>query len=177
MANTMHSQEPALETRSCVSGTTRTSQLTSSSAAAARARAKAEAACVQLSFATQEADILKQKAALEADMLILQSQKAAASALAAAQAWETSTLESGDLQQPQVDQISPINAAQRTQEYVEQHSGLYVNTQTADVKPPNSPPAVIPQPDMENYEAAAHCIEQVQGLLQSRLQAFANASC
>lgn len=85
--------EDTLETTSRCSGSIRSSQFTSSSTAAVQARAKAEAARVQLCFAQKKAHILKlqaeqlkKKAELKADLHILKSQKVAAAALAKAQA-------------------------------------------------------------------------------------------
>ncbi|KAL7868752.1 hypothetical protein SRHO_G00101360 [Serrasalmus rhombeus] len=147
--------DDTLETRSKASSSLRSSRLTSSSTAAARARAKAEAARVQLSFAEQEANILKQqaeqlkkKADLDAELHILKSQKAAAAALAEAQAWEASAQESEHPQQPQLDNMPPINAKERVQEYVQQQSELSVNLQTSEVNSPGIPLPPVTQPDI-----------------------------
>lgn len=127
----VETMEGTVKTRSICSGSLHSSQFTSSSAAATRARAKAEAARVKLSFALREANILKQqaeqlkkKADLDVDLHVLQSQKAAAAALAEAQAWEASAQESVVPQQPHLDNVPIIDAAQRTQECVQQQAEL-----------------------------------------------------
>lgn len=73
-------KEDTLETRSRLSGSSYSSQRTSSTTAAARARAKAEATRVKISFAQKGADILKhqaeqlkKKADLDADLQYMYS--------------------------------------------------------------------------------------------------------
>ncbi|XP_039885710.1 uncharacterized protein LOC120732292 [Simochromis diagramma] len=145
--------DETLETRSKVSSSLRSGQLTSSSTAAARARAKAEAARAQLSFAKQEASILKQqaeqlkkKADLDAELHVLKSQKAAAAALAEAQAWEASAQESEHPQQPQLDGMQQISPLERVQEYVQQQSELGDDLQTPQVNHPELLSSLVPQP-------------------------------
>ncbi|XP_025754973.1 uncharacterized protein LOC112842501 [Oreochromis niloticus] len=145
--------DETLETRSKVSSSLRSSQLTSSSTAAARARAKAEAARAQLSFAKQEASILKQqaeqlkkKADLDAELHILKSQKAAAAALAEAQAWEASAQESEHPQQPQLDDMQQFSPIERVQEYVQQQSELGNDLQTPQVNHPELLSSLVQQP-------------------------------
>lgn len=100
-----------------------------------RARAKAVAARAQIAYAEKEANMIKQKAELEASMLkqkadldaslhILQVERAAAvtSAEAAAYEEEEEELESGKLNVKLVPDMQPVNVAQRTREYVQQHS-------------------------------------------------------
>lgn len=111
------------------------SKRSSTSSAAIRARAKAVAAQAQLVYAEKEASMIKQKAELEASMLkqkadldaslhILKVERAAAVASAEAAAYEEAEqeLESGALQEKAFSDMPPINVAQRTCEYVQQHS-------------------------------------------------------
>ncbi len=68
-----------VEMRSQVSGSRYSSRSSRSSAtsAAVRARAKAEAARAEVSYAEKEAKIMKEKAELEANLHVLQKQRAA----------------------------------------------------------------------------------------------------
>lgn len=71
-----------------------------------------------------EASMLKQKADLDASLHILKVERAAAVASAEAPAYEEAEqeLESGALQEKAFSDMPPINIAQRTCEYVQQHS-------------------------------------------------------
>ena len=171
--------DESLETRSRVSGTTHSSQSSSSSTAAVRARAKAEAARVQLSYAQKEADLLKQqavmeceqemeatrkkaeqlkkKAELQADLHVLRSQKAAAIALAEAQAWEASVHEGGgEPPQGQLDtKIASLNSLQRTAEYVQQQSEVNYSQHSLHNAAPLEPTSSsMRQLTMDDDEAA-----------------------
>lgn len=120
-------QDQALEnTTEIWSRWTRASQLTSSSVAAVRARAKAEAAKAQLLYVQKEAEILKEqaeqlkkKAELNANVHLLKSQKEVAAAVAEAQAWEGSVPEDVDQQWPQLGAKPPLDPEQRTHDYVQ----------------------------------------------------------
>lgn len=83
------------DSKSIHSKSSKRSRQSSIGSAAIRARAKAEAARAQLSFAEQEADVIKKKADLEASLHLLKSQKAVAVALAEAAAYEEA-IESGE---------------------------------------------------------------------------------
>ncbi|XP_075315887.1 uncharacterized protein LOC142375626 [Odontesthes bonariensis] len=153
-------KEYTMETRSKVSSSLHSSQVTSSSVAVARARAKAEAARVKLSFAHKEANILKKqaeqlkkKAELDADLHVLKSEKEAAAAQAEAQAWEDSAQEAGDPPQPQLVEMPQIDPAQRTQEYVQQHAELNSGLQAHHDDHPDPPSASAPQPAIDNTKA------------------------
>ncbi len=71
-----------------------------------------------------EASMPRQKAELDASLHILKVERAAAGASADAAAYEEAheELESGELNVKAVSDMSPINVAQRTSEYVQQHS-------------------------------------------------------
>lgn len=111
------------------------SKRSSTSSAAMRARAKAVAARAQIAYAEKEANMIKQKGELEASMLrqkadldtslhILQVERAAAVASAEAAAYEEDEeeLESGKFYVKPVPDMQPVNVAQRTCEYVQQHA-------------------------------------------------------
>ncbi|KAK7921993.1 hypothetical protein WMY93_008895 [Mugilogobius chulae] len=122
--------EEVLETQS--RGTRTSQRTTSSSVAAARARAKAEAAKAQLLYAQKEAEILKEqaeqlkkKAELDADLHLLKSQKEVAAAVAEAQAWESSMQEDVDHQlRPQLSTMPPLDPEQRTHDYVQEQAEI-----------------------------------------------------
>lgn len=73
---------------------------------------------------------LKRKTDLDANLHILKSQKAAAAALAEAQAWEKSDQESEHPKQPQLGNMQQINPTEQVQEYVWQQSVLNNDLQT-----------------------------------------------
>ncbi|CAJ1057663.1 uncharacterized protein LOC115251830 [Xyrichtys novacula] len=110
-------QDPfqTLDTKSQTSKSTISSQRSSASSTAVKALLKAKAARAQLVYAEKEANVMKQKADLEASLL--QCQKAAAAAEAGANAyeeverWEKSRIED-----------EPFNTVQRTSDYVHQQS-------------------------------------------------------
>lgn len=94
------------------------------SSSAIKARAKAEAARAEFSFAEEEARIIKQKTDLEASLHILKSQKAVAAATAEATAYEEDYKSIKSELSPELLEL-PISSAQRTSEYVRQHSGAH----------------------------------------------------
>lgn len=110
----------SLVTRSIAQASSKSS---TTSSAALRARARAEAARMQVSFAQKEAEMMVEEATLKAKMHILKKEKEAATATAEeavfVAAAEKAELDSRhDIDLP----LSPSNAAQRTSEYVWQHS-------------------------------------------------------
>lgn len=97
-----------------------------------KARARAEAAWAQLEYAEREAAIMKQKAKLEAELVtqkadlesslhLLQSQRAAAAATAEAAAYED---DDGSVKSELSQDLPDLscNPAERTSDYVRQHS-------------------------------------------------------
>ncbi|KAL1007525.1 hypothetical protein UPYG_G00087930, partial [Umbra pygmaea] len=122
---------------------TRHSSATSSSAT--KAYAKAKAAQAQIAFAEREAEMMKQKAELEANTLkqkasfdanlhLLQCQRAAAAAQAEASAFEELEVESGEYKRlPDVEE-EPLSTVQRTSEYVQQHSDMFIQEQPSEPK-------------------------------------------
>nr|XP_055053880.1 uncharacterized protein LOC129439016 [Misgurnus anguillicaudatus] len=119
--------------QSKVSKFSKSSRQSSIGSAAIKARAKAEAARAQLSFAEQEADVMKKKADLEANLHVLKSQKAVAVALAEAAAYEEA-IESGDLvDEPQVPE-QPLSPAERTSDYVQRLSHVSLEDLPTRVK-------------------------------------------
>ncbi|XP_057186955.1 uncharacterized protein LOC130552601 [Triplophysa rosa] len=93
-----------LETRSCCSRASRSSQFSSASGMAIRARAKAEAARAQLVFAKKEAEMMREeayiveeaarkKAELKANLHTLQLERVAAAAIAEAEVLEAAAEE------------------------------------------------------------------------------------
>ncbi len=110
----------SLVTRS-IAQSSRKSSTTSS--AALRARARAEAARMQVSFAQKEAEMMVEEATLKAKMHILKIEKEAATATAE-EAVFVAAVENADIDSHHdIDlPLSPSNAAQRTSEYVLQHS-------------------------------------------------------
>ncbi len=111
-----------VETRSQVSGSRYSSRSSRSSAtsAAVRARAKAEAARAEVSYAEKEAKIMKEKAELEANLHVLQKQRAADAASAEAAVYEAAV--ESEEQLKDFSELAIQDAAQRTNEYVETHS-------------------------------------------------------
>lgn len=111
------------------------SEKSSTSTAAMRARAKAIAVHPQITYAEKEANMIKQKAELEASMLkqkadldaslhILQVERAAAVTSDEAAAYEEAE-EEVECSEPHVKPVpdmQPVSVAQRTCEYVQQHS-------------------------------------------------------
>ncbi|KAL3973607.1 sorting nexin-4 [Sarotherodon galilaeus] len=130
---TMQQRSQPFDTKSQQSRTsTRRSQRTSSStaSAAARAYAKAQAARAQLAFAEKEANAMKQRAGLDAHLHVLQCQKAIAAAEAEASAYEEAEIQSGELYGELCEEVEPISAVHRTNEYVQQQCELlYSDTQ------------------------------------------------
>lgn len=111
------------------------SRQSSIGSAAIRARAKAEEARAQLSFAEQEAEVIKKKADLEANLHLLKSQKAVAVALAEAAAYEEA-IESGELvEEPQVPD-QPLSPAERTSDYMQKLSQVCLEDIPVKVEPP-----------------------------------------
>ncbi|XP_076862530.1 uncharacterized protein LOC143514793 [Brachyhypopomus gauderio] len=106
------------ETRSQVSCSSVRSRASSTGSAAAKARAKAEAAKARLAFVEQEADLKLKMAKLEVSIEILNVKKETAAAVAEAEALESAT----DLINLPNDQynreIAPLEAINRTTEYV-----------------------------------------------------------
>lgn len=99
------------------------SKSSSASSAALKARARAEAASMHASFAKKEAEMMVEEATLKAKMHILKKEKDAATATAEeavfVAAMENAEIDSHhDIDLP----LLPSNAAQRTSEYVLQHS-------------------------------------------------------
>ncbi|CAJ1057780.1 Neuroserpin Axonin-2 [Xyrichtys novacula] len=103
--------------KSQTSKSTRSSQRSSASSTAVKAYAKARAARAQLVYAEKEANVMKQKADLEASLYLLQCQKAAAAAEAEANAYEE--VESGEKSRIEDE---PFDTVQRTSNYVHQQS-------------------------------------------------------
>lgn len=137
--------DETMATRSICSGSrsSRSSGTSTSSSRAAKARAKAEAARVQFAYAQKEANLLKQqaemdyeqelkaadcakkKAELQADLQVLQSEKAAAAALVEAEVLEASAQDENGEQQRQVEHnIISLSPMQRTIEYVQKHAEM-----------------------------------------------------
>lgn len=128
----------SLVTRSIAQSSSRSSTTSS----ALKARARAEAARMQASFAKKEAEMMVEEATLKAKMHILQKEKDAATAaaeeavfVAAVENVETDSRQDIDLP------LLPSNPAQRTSEYVLQHSddvservSMYTCSQPAMVK-------------------------------------------
>ncbi|XP_035808144.2 uncharacterized protein LOC118470918 [Amphiprion ocellaris] len=101
---------------------TRPSQRSSSTASSAtKAYAKAKAARAQLVYAEREANVMKQKAELEANLHLLQCERAVAAAEAEMEAYEEAEVESRELTQGPYDTDKPISPVQRTCEYIQQH--------------------------------------------------------
>ncbi len=111
-----------VETRSQVSGSRYSSRSSRSSAssAAVRARAKAKAARAEVSYAEKEAKIMKEKAELEANLHVLQKQRAAVAASAEVAVYEAAV--ESEEQLKDFSELAIQDAAQRTNEYVETHS-------------------------------------------------------
>lgn len=130
--------QKTFETRSQVSSfkssgkSNKSSVRSSASAAAIKARAKAEAACVQVSYAEKEADMMRQKAELEANLYVLQKRRSATAASAEAAVYEAAAeLEEEPLED--LAQLTSENRVQRTSKYVETHSWLPHTQQHASV--------------------------------------------
>ncbi len=102
-----------VETRSQVSGSRYSSRSSRSSAtsAAVRARAKAEAAHAEVSYAEKEAKIMKEKAELEANLHVLQKQRAADAASAEAAVYEAAV--ESEEQLKDFSELAIQDAAQR----------------------------------------------------------------
>ncbi len=96
------------------------SSRSSASSAAIRARAKAEAARAEVSYAEKEAKIMKEKAELEANLHVLQKQRAAVAASAEAAVYEAAV--ESEEQLKDFSELAIQDALQRTNEYVETHS-------------------------------------------------------
>ncbi|XP_055369299.1 LOW QUALITY PROTEIN: protein NLRC3-like [Betta splendens] len=79
------------------------SQGFSTSSAVARAYAKAQAARAQLAYAEKEANVMKQKAELDANLHVLQCEKAVAAAEAEATALEEAAIQSGEFRKETCD--------------------------------------------------------------------------
>ncbi|XP_041424892.1 uncharacterized protein LOC121395423 [Xenopus laevis] len=160
----MDISQQTYETRSHVSGSRYSGHSSRSSASSAglRARAKAEAARAALSYVEKEADMIRQKAELEANMHILQIQKAAVSASAEAAVYETAFGLEGD-QLHDVPEVAIHDPVQRTQEYVQKHTLDQVKTEYPSIEPISS---TVPQfhnstykqpvPDTSEAPPAAH---------------------
>lgn len=117
--------QKTFETRSLVSSSksSRRSSRSSVSATAIKARAKAEAARVQVSYAEKEADMMRQKAELEANLYVLQKRRSATAASAEAAVYEAAAeIEERPLED--LAQLTSEDRVQRTSEYVEMHSLL-----------------------------------------------------
>ncbi|XP_046703058.1 uncharacterized protein LOC124384338 [Silurus meridionalis] len=111
---------PTWKTRSCAS-TQHSNNSTSS--AAALARAKAEAAKAHLSFAEKEMKIKIEKARLEASMDMLKQEKEAAAAVAKADALEAAVEHYSErLSCRLLQDHTPMDAEQRTNDYVKQQA-------------------------------------------------------
>lgn len=129
----------SLRTRSIVQSSSRSS---TASSAALKARARAEAARMQASFAKKEAEMMVEEASLKAKMHILKKEKDAATATAE-EAVFVAAVENAEIDsRPDIDlPLSPSNAAQRTSEYILQHSygasehiSMYTCSQPAEEK-------------------------------------------
>lgn len=109
----------SLVTRSIAQASSKSS---TTSSAALRARARPEAARMQVSFAQKEAEMMVEEATLKAKMHILKKKEAATAT--AEEAVFVAAVEKADLDsRHDIDlPLSPSNAAQRTSEYVWQHS-------------------------------------------------------
>lgn len=119
-----------LETRSCCSRASRSSQFSTASGMAIRARAKAEAARAQLVFAKKEAEIMKEeayiveeaarkKAELKANLHTLQIERAAAAAIAEVEVLEAAAEEQlGEIDRKSSIRLSVQNLAQFSNEGV-----------------------------------------------------------
>ncbi|XP_057694147.1 uncharacterized protein LOC130917078 [Corythoichthys intestinalis] len=90
----------------------------STASSATKAYAKAKAATAALAYAEKEADIMQQKANLEAKLHLLKCQKAAAAASAEAAVYEEA--ESGESMPVRRIKEEPMDVTQRTSEYVHQ---------------------------------------------------------
>ncbi|XP_034529393.1 uncharacterized protein LOC117804989 [Notolabrus celidotus] len=93
----------------------------STTSSATKAYAKAQAARAQLVYAEREASMMKQRAELEANLHLLQCERAVAAAEAEATAYEEAELQSGELSQQPCVEDKPISTVQRACEYVQQH--------------------------------------------------------
>ncbi|KAJ8015814.1 hypothetical protein DPEC_G00000260 [Dallia pectoralis] len=138
----MHSQKEesrtdlTSETRSSVSSSTRRTVASSASSAATKARAKAEALKVKNAYVEREAAMLKEKARIEeqqqrtlaeaernkadveADLKVLQSEREAAAASKKAEVYEAAA----DLGEERRSNFGEEERAQRTREYVQNHT-------------------------------------------------------
>ncbi|XP_057709361.1 uncharacterized protein LOC130927495 [Corythoichthys intestinalis] len=95
----------------------------STASSATKAYAKAKAATAALAYAEKEADIMQQKANLEAKLHLLKCQKAAAAASAEAAVYEEA--ESGESLPVRRIKEEPMDVNQRTSEYVHQQSETF----------------------------------------------------
>ncbi|XP_053565001.1 uncharacterized protein LOC128655382 [Bombina bombina] len=146
--------QQTLETRSYASGSkySMRSSRSSVSSAGFRARAKAQTAQAQISYAEKEADMIKLKAAIEAEaarhkaeleenMHVLKIQRAAVAASAEAAVYEAAAeLEEEPLQD--FAEITTHNSVQRTHEYVQNHALDQDKTEHAPIQHMSS---IMPQ--------------------------------
>ncbi|PIK46178.1 hypothetical protein BSL78_16920 [Apostichopus japonicus] len=116
-----HRESVNVDTKSVKSKCTKSSSIygSSKSSAAMKARAKVESARTLLAYANKEAELLKQKAALDADMLILQSEKVAAASAEAAVYHEDQPL--GNHDELRDADIHEVNSNQRISDYIQHH--------------------------------------------------------
>ncbi|PIK50219.1 hypothetical protein BSL78_12925 [Apostichopus japonicus] len=116
-----HRESANVDTKSVKSKSTKSSSIygSSTSSAAMKARDKIESDRALLAYANKESELLKQKAALDADMLILQSEKVNAASAEAAVYDEDQPLGSHD--ELRGADIYEVNSNQRISDYIQHH--------------------------------------------------------
>lgn len=137
----------SVRTRSIAQSSKKSSTVSS---AALRARARAEAARMQITFAKKEAEMMVEEATLKAKRYILQKEKEAATATAEeavfVAAEENAEIDSRhDIDLPHL----PYNAAQRTREYVLQHS--FVTPEHVPIHTYSQPAVEKVKQEMSNF--------------------------
>ena len=109
------------ETRSEINsaGSSRLSRRSNVSAAT-KARARAEAAIIKARFAEQEANLMRKKATMEAELFVLQQHKEAEAASREAEVYEAAA-DDAEFRRD-MEELQEEDAAQRTKDYVDKHS-------------------------------------------------------